>query len=198
MDNLLLEISNYNSIRKDYFRKGIDSEFIPFYDSFLNARYSKVSRIKKHIIYLLNHKKFCYFLTFTFDDDLLSKCDRTQRDTIKNCLLSFDDSSFYILNVDFGKKNDRKHFHCIYGTDSNCNLEMFLKLTYPSFTYTEKIRLYSNDISKVSKYINKLSNHTNKDSTHNKRVVYNFHAYDRLDPYLSKLCYVFDKERLGL
>lgn len=202
MDNeLFLSLYQSNKDSAYYFRNGIPLEIPTYYKNILDNRYHKVSRIKKRLIYMLNKRKYLFFITFTFSYKYINKCDRTKRDLIKNCLNNIDDS-LYMLNIDFGSKTEREHYHCILATDFNFNVDSYLKLTYPCFTKTERIRLDVDSISKLSKYINKLSNHACKDSTKNKRMYFNFKAYDiynKID--LSKLgwiVYVMDKHNLHL
>lgn len=163
------------------------------YESIINSRVQKSSRIQKHIVYGLTHYKYAWFGTFTFNDDFISKSDRTQRDAIKNALkrLKID----YILNVDFGDLNERKHFHCILFLNQDLKeyttfkivsskgatkgLQVDLKGYTAGFSSFEPIGSSKADILSLKKYINKLSNHCQKDSTENKRIVYSFKAYEK-------------------
>lgn len=196
--SLLNDLIEYNKHRRYCFTHNID--FIPDInlERKLKARYMKVSRIKKRLIYLLTRYDFIYFVTFTFDDKLINKCDRTKRDLIKSSLLSFDNDVKFILNIDYGKKTVREHYHCIVATNNNSCLSIHLKNSYPCFTKTELCNKKGSDLNRLSKYINKLTNHALKDSTHNKRIYFNFKGYDNLDPYLSKLVQVYDKVKLFL
>lgn len=196
-NELLKNIIEYNKHRFYNFTQGVVESPNLEYERILKSRYNKVSRIKKHLIYLLSHKKYNYFLTFTFDDYYINKCDRTKRDLIKNVLSKIDDS-LYILNIDYGKKNEREHFHCIFGTDNNSDINVFLKKEYPCFSSCIPIRNTSDDIKRLSKYVNKLSNHTCKDTTFNKRIVYNFKGFDRYPSPLNKWLYFKCCNKLGL
>lgn len=172
------EVLEYAKYRKNCFYNYLQYDVNTDYDKILNARYAKVSRIKKRLLYLISHRSKCYFITFTFDNNLIEKCDRTKKDLIKKCLTTFDNDILIILNQDFGKTTEREHYHAIVGTNSNCNLQNFLDLMYPSFSYTEKINKGSNSIKKLSKYINKLSNHCIKSSTRNSRIYFNFKGFN--------------------
>lgn len=196
-NELLKQVIDYNKRRFYNFTQGIVEEENIDFERILKSRYNKVSRIKKHLIYLLAFRKYCYFLTFTFDEYYINKCDRTKRDLIKGCLSSITDS-LYILNIDYGKKTEREHYHCILGTDFNFDLELYLKKYYPCFSCTIPINKKSDDIKRLSKYVNKLSNHTCKDSTFNKRVVYNFKGYDSLPKPWNKFLYVKACHKFGL
>lgn len=191
--NLIL----YNQSRLKAFRNGLIFNENNDYERILNARYCKVSRIKKRLVYLITHFDYLYFCTFTFDNDFIKKCDRSKRDLIKNTIIRFDDDLNYILNVDYGKKNEREHYHCIIATNNNGDFRSYLKCNYPYFTSCDIINKSNNDIKRISKYINKLSNHCTKDTTKNKRVVMNFKGYDNYKE-LGRIMYILDSYKLGL
>lgn len=180
-DNVLLsKVIDYNKYRKYCFNNQIEFEKDKKLESILCSRYNKVRRIKEHLIYMYHKKIYLYFITFTFDDVYIDKCDRTKKDLIKKSLMSFDEDLYYILNVDYGKTSEREHYHCIVGTNSKLDLNLYLKFVYPCFTKTELIRFDSNSFKKIPKYINKLSNHAIKESTRSSRIVFNFKAYGNL------------------
>lgn len=190
-------IIDYNKSRYYAFKNGLYFEDNKDYQKILNARYCKSSRIKKRLVFLITHFDYLYFCTFTFDDSTLSKCDRTKKDLIKNTLNRFSSDIHYILNVDYGKKNEREHYHCIIGTNYSLDLRNFLKSNYPFFTSCDRIGTSSNDIKRLSKYINKLTNHCIKDTTKNKRIIYNFNGYDKYKE-LGRIMYIKDSYKLGL
>lgn len=99
---------------------------------------------------------------------------------IKSCLNDILDS-LYILNIDFGSKNDREHYHCILATDFDFSSDIYFKLTYPCFSYLEKCVIKDKSIERICKYINKLSNHAVKDTTKMSRIYYNFKGYDKIE-----------------
>lgn len=178
---LLYDVIKYNKYRNDCFRHRMEYTPNVDYDKIINARYCKISRIKKRLLYLVSHRKYIYFVTFTFDDELITKCERTKLDKIKNCLKSYSDDILIMMNRDFGKKNDREHFHCIVGTDKNDDLLHYVDSYYPSRTNVKEVPRVTSDLKKISKYINKLTNHCVKDTTHRFRMYYNFKGFDNLD-----------------
>lgn len=181
-NELLNDLKKYNQKRKLSFQKmlltGEVFEFNKDYERILKARYNKCSRIKKRMVYLFYRYKYIWFVTFTFDDDLISKCDRTKRDTIKKCLNNYDFK--YILNKDYGKETEREHYHCILATNQNINIDDFMKENYPCFSWSKKCRKDIDNINRLHKYINKLTNHALKDTTIRERVLYNFKGFDGL------------------
>ena len=88
-NDLLKEIVAYNIYRKQCFKNGVvpifeDKEF----EKRLDARYHKVSRIRKRLVYLYSRCKYLYFVTFTLDDNHINLCDRSRKDLIKKSLIS--------------------------------------------------------------------------------------------------------------
>lgn len=197
-NNLLYNLIIYNKYRKYCFNNSIKFKENRDYERKLKARYNKVGRVKKRFLYLALRYKYLYFVTFTFDDNFIKKCDRSKKDLIKNTLYSFDEDIKYIINIDYGSKNEREHYHGIIATNCDLNFITYMILFYPFIAYTEKIRIDSKSIKKVSKYINKLSNHACKESTKNSRVLYNFKGYDKFDKEEQRLLYFFDKIKVGL
>ena len=197
-DDLLNSLILYNKYKRFCFENNLEVKKIKKYESILSSRYQKISRIKKRFIYLIARYKRLYFITFTFDDKHIDLCDRSRKDLIKSSLYSFSPDIKYICNIDYGKINERLHYHCIVATNDYGDLKTHLENVYPSFTYTEEIRLSKSDIKRTSKYINKLSNHAIKDSTRRSRVLYNFKGYDGLDKQYSHVVYLYDAWRIGL
>lgn len=178
IDNKFLEeLIEYNKYRKYCFKNGITFIENKDFERALKARYNKVSRLRQHFIWLFLRKKNTYFITFTFDDKHLKLCDRSRKDLIKNSLKDFDEDLYYIINVDYGKKNERLHYHAIIGTDCNLDIKTFLQLRYPCIVWCEKIILNQDTFKSLPKYINKLSNHAIKSTTRNSRILYNFKGY---------------------
>lgn len=199
-NKLLYELIEYNKQRKTSFKDGVIMERNIKLERILSARYMKVSRLKKKIVYLMARHKNIYFCTFTFNDYYLNKSERTQKDLIKRSLYSFDRNIKFILNVDYGSKNERLHYHGIIATDSDLDLRQFLKLSYPCFTSCDKVAITTNDIKRLSKYINKLTNHCLKDSTKSRRLISNFLGYERLTPSVAEqnIAYIKDCIFLGI
>ena len=196
-DVLMSQLISYNQARFRAFKNGEVFKEIKDFQKIINARYCKISRIKKRVVFLITHFDYLYFCTFTFGDSYINKCDRTKRDLIKNTLNSFSSDIHYVLNVDYGKKNEREHYHCLVATNNNSNLRKYLKTNYPFFTSCDSINTSSDDVKRLTKYINKLSNHCTKDTTLNKRIVYNFNGYDKYKE-LGKIKYILDSYKLGL
>ena len=195
---LISDIIDYNKERYKAYKEGVYFEENKEYERILNARYCKVSRIKKRVVFLFSYFTYVYFCTFTFDDDLINKCDRTKRDIIKSTLNKFSSDIHYILNVDYGNKNEREHYHCLVATNNNGNLRNFLKKEYPCLSGCDRVSISAKDLKCVSKYFNKLTNHCIKKTTKNKRIVYNFSDYYSSLKELGRIEYIIDSYNLGL
>lgn len=159
------------------------------YEKILQARYQKVGRIKKRLVYLLSRYKYIWFCTFTFDNYYINKCDRTKRDLIKSVINTHDFK--YILNIDYGKTTEREHYHCIIATDIDFNVNQYIQNFYPCFCLAIQCKRGENDFIRLSKYINKLTNHCIKATTKRQRLVYNFKGYDNLCPTSRDLTIMF-------
>lgn len=200
IDNeLLSNLYTYNHRRYIAYRLGITFDVDRELENKLCARYNKVSRIKSHLVYMWHRKRHLYFLTFTFNDKYINKCDRTKKDLIKNAIKKYDDSCFYILNVDYGSKNGRQHFHCILATDLDSNLDLFMRddNNYPCFVDVREVREDFTSLKCLPKYINKLSNHCIKDSTKSSRIFFNFKGYGDLSVPEVRKEYILDLYELA-
>ena len=198
-EDLLNSLIIYNKYKRFCFENNLPFQKDKKLESILSSRYQKISRIKKRFIFLIARYKYLYFVTFTFNDYYINLCDRSRKDLIKSSLYGFSSDIKYILNIDYGKKNERLHYHCIVATNDDSDLNSFLNDHYPCFSYTEKIRISKEDLKRTSKYINKLSNHAIKDTTLSSRVLYNFKGYDNIiDKNYSHVIYLYDVWRIGL
>lgn len=177
---LLSQIIEYNHQRYLAFRNGVYFEENKDFEKLLNARYCKVSRIKKRLVYLLSRCDYVWFCTFTFDNHYINKTDRTKRDLIKSVINTHDFK--YMLNIDYGKKTEREHYHCVLGTDINFNVNQYFQAHYPCHCLAIQCKKGREDFSRLSKYINKLTNHCIKATTKRQRILYNFKGYDNFCP----------------
>lgn len=76
------------------------------------SRKKQVSKIRNHYLYWLNNSYQIYFMTFTYDDKKRRKDikEETLKKYVIKALEPFDD---FIVNIDYGKENERKHFHAL-------------------------------------------------------------------------------------
>lgn len=197
--DLLNQVIKYNHERYISFKNNLPFEENKDFEKILSARYMKVSRIKRRLIWLLSRCDYVWFCTFTFDNYYINKSDRTKRDLIKEVLKTHDFK--YMLNIDYGKTTEREHYHCIIGTDWNFDVNQYIQNNYPCFSCSIQCKKGRGDFTRLSKYINKLTNHCIKATTKRQRIIYNFKGYDSfkcLTSYDKWLMYLLDKNRLFL
>lgn len=179
--DLLTQVIEYNHKRYLAFKE--QKPFIknPDFEKILNARCCKVGRIKRRFVYLLSRYKYIWFVTFTFKDKYINKSDRTKRDLMKSVLYTHDFK--FILNIDYGKKTEREHYHCILATNTDMDIHQYMSAYYKGgFSKSIHMPLDFDNFVKTSKYINKLTNHCIKATTKRQRLLYNFKGYDNLSP----------------
>ena len=202
--DLLTRVIEYNHFRYLANKEGIEFEENKEYEKILKARYQKISRIKKRFMYLLTRYDYVWFCTFTFSNDYINKCTRTKRDLIKSVIDTYDFK--YILNIDYGKKTEREHYHCVLATNWNMDVNQYFQSHYPCHCLAINCKKGRDDFETLSKYINKLTNHCIKATTKRQRLLYNFRGYDNFCPterdkklvYLLDTFSLFEYEKVGL
>lgn len=191
---LLSKVIDYNKQRYFAYKNGVVLDENKDFERILKARYQKCSRIKKRFVYLLTRFDYIWFITFTFDNYYINKSDRTKRDLMKSVLNTHDFK--YMLNIDYGKKNEREHYHCIIGTNIDFDVNQYIQSFYPCHCLAIQCKKGKNDFKRLLKYINKLTNHCLKSTTKNRRMLYNFKGYDLFDTKESTFFYHLDYELL--
>lgn len=130
-----------------------------------NAHIDRVKRVKDRITKIFNSGS-CIFLTLTFSDKSLSKTSaKTRREYVNDFLCK--NSIDYVGNIDFGKKNEREHYHAVVQCDKVDNT--LWKYGLINF---ERIRNNTEDTARISQYIAKLVNHAIKETTRQCRLLY--------------------------
>lgn len=178
--NLLNKVIEYNHKKYLAFKQGKEFVINKDFEKILNARYCKMSRIRKRLIFLLSRYKTIWFCTFTFDNYYINKSDRSKRDLIKSVLKTHDFK--FILNIDYGKKTEREHYHAIVASNLSMDINQYFQEFYPCFCLAIQCKTDFDDFKRLSKYINKLTNHCIKSTTKRQRIVYNFKGYEMLFP----------------
>ncbi len=126
------------------------------------ASWQRQKRLRKKIVKMFS--KPCLFLTLTFDNHYLdSTSDATKRTYVSRILNQFKVP--YIANVDYGKKNNRLHYHAIIQID-RVNHRCW---PYGAINF-EKIRILNSKA--LSKYLDKLTNHAIKETCKGNRLIY--------------------------
>ena len=103
-----------------------------------------------------------HFVTLTFNDDTLSSTSERTRHRYVTAYLNEHCLAYY-GNIDYGKKNEREHYHAVVKLRSD---------TLPPFPYgfhhvkaVQSVKKKNADINCIATYINKLVCHANKATT---------------------------------
>lgn len=145
---------------KDFLKLNFPKEYDKAEKSAVNYSH-RTARLRKRISYLL--QKECLFLTLTFKDDVFLTTNAETRHKYVRRFLK-ETNSHYCANIDYGKLNEREHYHAIIQI-SHIDLNLYKY----GFIFAQKINV-KNEL-KLARYINKLTNHSLKDTT-NKKIIY--------------------------
>lgn len=131
-----------------------------------NSHFKRVKRLKD-ILSLMLASGPCIFLTLTFDNRSLECLSaKTRREYVTDFLSQF--GSRYVANIDFGKKNEREHYHAVI----QCN-EVDYSLWKCGAINGERVRISGDSSSsRLSRYIAKLTNHAIKETTRRNAIIY--------------------------
>jgi len=152
----------------------------------INNNKNKTNRIRKRIETMLIQLKFydnlkAYFITLTWSDKTLENTNEyTRHQKIYRTLKNIPGVIDYVANIDYGKENEREHYHGIILVNENFETKKTKvnNLYFKSMPVWDKNGFSRLDEIKVpndkalSKYINKLTNHAKKDTTKKQRVIY--------------------------
>jgi uncharacterized membrane protein len=142
------------------------------------ATHNRNTRLYAHIKAMLTLFP-CLFLTLTFTDATLEKCSK---DTLRKYVSLYlkSQSKYYVANIDYGKKNDRIHFHAVIVADSidftpwhkygAINAEKI----YVSIDKKQKVSncVLENNSQRLGRYISKLTNHAIKETAERNQIIY--------------------------
>lgn len=83
------------------------------------ARKKQIQKIRRHIIYWLANDYKIFFGTFSYDDKKRKK--EIKEETLKKYVLRTisNISDDYIINIDYGRENERLHYHCLLAIKEN-------------------------------------------------------------------------------
>lgn len=129
------------------------------------ASYKRRNRLEKRILKWLENYN-CIFVTLTFKDQVLDATTKeTRRRYVTRALKQMSDK--YVANIDYGRKNEREHYHAIVVSNQINNK---IWSDYGAINF-ERIK-QSSDSVKLAKYVVKLTNHAIKETTQQNRVIY--------------------------
>lgn len=126
----------------------------------------RIKRLKERVKALLSEGE-CLFLTLTFSESVLHNTDTKQRRAlVKDYLNAL--SCDYIANIDFGKVNEREHYHAVV----SCGKVDYTLWHKNGAIRGEKVRLKGKSGDNIARYIDKLSLHALKDTTYRNRMLF--------------------------
>lgn len=180
----LEELNKYSNF-KDLMSEEVFKEIKRLIQNRKNKRYRTKEKFKQILLLQesLKVKSYIVFGTITIRDEYLVMQERTYTKKINNWIRKH--FLYAIVNIDYGKKNERPHFHFIGLT---CEwLEPRLKADgeplksksgYDIYELVKKdyslgfeptlniINLKKDDINKTVSYLLKLNNHSSKETAH--------------------------------
>ena len=143
-----------------------------------NASYKRTNRLQQKALELIKTNS-AIFLSLTFNDDVFKNMNKeTRRKNITRFLKKTCNK--YIANIDFGKKNEREHYHALVVPKNDIiDCKEYHEIFYKSNIDFERVVVSNKkdeDIEstskKISKYVNKLTNHAIKETTQQNRIIY--------------------------
>lgn len=121
------------------------------------------------------------FGTLTFEDKVIENTNKTTRRRYVQRYLS-EHTIHYQANIDFGKKNEREHYHFIAMTKDNLDSKSWQY----GITWFNNIKFSRKELKKVRNYLLKLNNHSYKESTKQARIIRDRND-DKLDSLIENL-----------
>lgn len=133
------------------------------------------------------------FGTLTFSDETLAKTSARTRQRYVTWFLK-DKSLHYIANIDFGKENNREHYHFI----ALVNDKLKCKDWIYGRSKFQFVALSKKDLKCTKNYLLKLNNHSYKDTTKQQRIIRD-RKENLIDSYISTIGdYSFKKFKMYL
>ena len=123
----------------------------------LNRSYQRRdSRLKKRLENMLQNE-YTYFITFTIAPKYYDLKYNTYLRKIKEALAG---ASGWVVNSDYGKTNERLHFHCVATFNSQLDYNILNNIyKYGSINYK---LIYNDNEKALREYLNKTFNHAIK------------------------------------
>ena len=123
------------------------------------ARKRKKNRVNQYVRGMFDCYEKLYFVTLTFNSDSLEKLNSTTRKKYAKLWLE-NNCKDYIANIDYGRQNNREHFHAF------CALKDDKTEWNYGFSKIQRWKIPEDkNPAKLSSYICKLANHAGKVET---------------------------------
>lgn len=163
----LLNYSDSLNNIKDYFNSIGKSELYHECEKIVKATNNRTTRLRKRIKNMILNND-CVFLSLTFSEETLENTTSEERRLLVVRYLK-SQSSVYVANIDFGKKNEREHYHALV---ANTSLNYKLWHKYGAIKGLKTANKRNCDITKLTRYINKLTNHAIKETCKRNHLIY--------------------------
>lgn len=162
---------HYNSFTKEFNSDYL--QFVHLVDKFgleaveyavkaVHNAYMRTTRVRKRIRYIFDAFNQCAFITFTFSDDYIQYSFDSLLSYVKSTLRKI--SSCWVVNDDYGDKNNRLHFHACCSADL-CDISSLSDLWKYGFVNVRFVNVADDDQRRVSRYMTKLARHATKFGT---------------------------------
>lgn len=153
----------FGSFERQFIENLVGSENWIKYQNKCSAIGQTKWRLKLRIDYMV--KNFdCMFVTFTLNEFGISLKMKTLKNKI--CALLKSLNCYYVGNVDYGKENERLHFHFVISSLA----ADFIKDNWAKYGFTYCEIVYGNSY-KLSNYVNKITNHGLKGTTQRYQLI---------------------------
>lgn len=137
----------------------------------LDSLKKRKQRLKKRLDTMLNTYDTNTFITLTFNDICLHHTSPEERRLKVRLFLKY--FGCYVGNIDFGKENNREHYHAVVSGKVTTEIrEFYYKLFYGSNINFQKITTSKKSAEKLAKYVAKLTNHALKETTKRSALLY--------------------------
>lgn len=185
--------------KKELFEGGFDSHMKCLYEMYFDnletvdecfkiyyankqRKYNNWNELCKWLFAIENFNSFknykIVFGTLTFRDDVLEKtCKRTRARYITKFLSQ--ETYHYIANIDFGKENDREHYHFVAMIEKKMNLQNWIY----GGNKVNIVPIDKNEMQSVKNYLLKINNHSYKESTKQSRILRDRNKDKQVDYY---------------
>lgn len=165
----ITKLEQYNPGYKDYI-KLYDKEIWKEAERINDASRHRTTRLKQRIRSIIENYDST-FVTLTFTDDTLNSTTfETRSRYVKRYLKSYGVP--YVANVDYGKDNEREHYHAVIGTQTLNYKDWNSNGAINGKKIIKKKNLDSNGDLKLAKYITKLTNHAIKETCKRNAIIY--------------------------
>lgn len=161
-------IDQNGDLNEDYFEMSLND--CKICERIRRSSKEQRQKVEEHIKFLFNKNHYdLFFVTFTFSDPILKETKpETRKQKIRRLLTDLED---YILNIDYGAKTEREHYHAIIAVkkgsyeirseDGHIKLSILDKYNLGNYD-VKKIGSREIDSKKLSRYISKLTLHSVK------------------------------------